>query len=101
MGTSTAGLATPTDLSNLTGIPVATLAQWLWRGLRAGVWGASAPSPLAPSILPWGQPLTDETRYSGGLVRDRQGRWQLLTFRNRRGLAFDIGGSEHYDLASI
>ena len=32
MGTSRVGLATPMDVSELTGIPVATLAQWRWRG---------------------------------------------------------------------
>lgn len=49
---------------------------------RPGIWYATARSALGPYDLRGARPLTDERRYSGRLVRARDGRWLLLAFRN-------------------
>jgi beta-fructofuranosidase len=52
-------------------------------GVTGGVWAAPADTPLGPFDIAAARPLTDDTLYSGRLVRDRSGRWMLLAFRNR------------------
>lgn len=51
-------------------------------GLRAGVWAATGESPLGPFDLAGAHPLTDESLYSGRLVRLRgTDEWRFLAFR--------------------
>lgn len=48
-----------------------------------GVWAVPGDSLLGPFDIGAARPLTDDTLYSGRVIRDRDGRWQLLAFRNR------------------
>jgi beta-fructofuranosidase len=52
-------------------------------GATGGVWAAPGDSLLGPFDIAAAQPLTDDRLYSARLVADRDGRWQLLAFRNR------------------
>jgi beta-fructofuranosidase len=53
-------------------------------GTTGGVWVAMAAGPLGPYELADAVQLTDDSRYVGRLVRDRDtGEWFLLTFRNK------------------
>lgn len=48
-----------------------------------GTWCLPAPSLLGPFDLTQAVRMTNESLYSGRLVRDRAGRWVMLAFRNR------------------
>lgn len=45
-----------------------------------GIWAARGESELGPFDIAGAQLLTDDARYSGRVVRDRDGRWMLLAF---------------------
>lgn len=49
---------------------------------RGAVWAVPADSVLGPFDIASAQPITDDDLYVGRLVRDRDGAWQLLAFRN-------------------
>ena len=51
-------------------------------GLPGGIWCLPCESPLGPFTLDRAVRMTDESLYSGRLVRDRAGRWVMLAFRN-------------------
>ena len=52
-------------------------------GTGGGIWCLPCKSPLGPFNLTQAVRITDESLYSGRLIRDRAGRWVLLAFRNR------------------
>lgn len=52
------------------------------RGVTGGVWAAPAGSPLGPFDIAGAYPLSDSSVYSGKLVRDRAGAWQLMAFHH-------------------
>ena len=52
-------------------------------GTGGGIWGLPCESVLGPFDLTRAVRMTDESLYSGRLVRDRAGRWVMLAFRNR------------------
>lgn len=47
-----------------------------------GVWAVTSASLLGPFDPAQAYPLTDDSLYSGRLVRDPNGRWVMLAFRN-------------------
>lgn len=49
-------------------------------GGTGGVWAVAAPSLLGPFDLSRAVLITDDTLYSGRLVKDRSGRWVMLAF---------------------
>lgn len=49
---------------------------------RGAVWAVAADSVLGPFDIASATPLTDDDLYVGRLIRGRDGRWQLLAFRN-------------------
>ena len=51
------------------------------RGTSGGVWAAPAAGLLGPFAIDQAYPLTDDSLYSGRLVQDRVGAWQLLAFK--------------------
>lgn len=53
------------------------------RADTGGVWAVAAPRVLGPYPVSDARRLTDDTLYSGRLVLDRGGQWNLLAFRNR------------------
>jgi len=61
--------------------------------LTGGVWAVAAPSLLGPFDLSRAVLLTEDTLYSGRLVKDRRGEWVMLAFRAASGSGFvgDIG----------
>jgi beta-fructofuranosidase len=52
-------------------------------GTGGGIWCLPCTSLLGPFNLTQAVCLTDESLYSGRLIRDRAGRWVMLAFRNR------------------
>lgn len=52
------------------------------RGPVCGVWRVDAPSPTGPFDVASAVRLSDEARYSGRLVRRRDGTWVWLAFAN-------------------
>ena len=52
-------------------------------GTGGGIWCLPSTSLLGPFELAQAVRITDESLYSGRLIRDRAGRWVLLAFRNR------------------
>ncbi|WP_019816159.1 glycoside hydrolase family protein [Saccharomonospora saliphila] len=52
------------------------------RGERGGTWCVPVDSPTGPFDVTRAERLTDESLYSGRLVRARDGRWMFLAFRN-------------------
>ncbi len=50
---------------------------------RGGIWCLPCTSLLGPFNLTQAVRITDESLYSGRLIRDRAGRWVMLAFRNR------------------
>jgi beta-fructofuranosidase len=51
-------------------------------GTGGGVWCLPCKSLLGPFKLTQAVRITDESLYSGRLIRDRAGRWVMLAFRN-------------------
>jgi len=51
-------------------------------GVSGGVWAVTGGSLLGPFDPSAAHPVTDSALYSGRLVRDSDGRWVLLAFRN-------------------
>ena len=51
-------------------------------GERGGVWCLPCDSVLGPFDLTRAVRITDESVYSGRLIRDRAGQWVMLAFRN-------------------
>jgi hypothetical protein len=51
-------------------------------GMPGGTWCLPCDSPLGPFDVNRAVRITDESLYSGRLVRDRTGRWTMLAFRN-------------------
>jgi beta-fructofuranosidase len=51
-------------------------------GMPGGIWCLPCESPLGPFHVNRAVRITDESLYSGRLVRDRAGRWVMLAFRN-------------------
>ena len=47
-----------------------------------GVWAVVGGGPLGPFDVEHAFLLVDESRYAGRIVRDREGEWQFLGFRN-------------------
>jgi beta-fructofuranosidase len=47
-----------------------------------GVWAVTGDGPLGPFDPGAAHPVTDRSLYSGRIIRDPQGRWVLLAFRN-------------------
>ena len=52
-------------------------------GTGGGIWCLPGKSLLGPFNLTQAVRMTDESLYSGRLIRDRAGRWVMLAFRNR------------------
>ena len=52
-------------------------------GMPGGIWCLPCESPLGPFTVNRAVRMTDESLYSGRLVRDRAGRWIMLAFGNR------------------
>ena len=52
-------------------------------GTGGGTWCLPCKSLLGPFDLTRAVRMTDESLYSGRLIRDRAGRWVMLAFRNR------------------
>ena len=52
-------------------------------GTGGGIWCLPGKSLLGPFNLTQAVRMTDESLYSGRLIRDRAGRWVMLPFRNR------------------
>jgi len=52
-------------------------------GMSGGIWCLPGKSLLGPFDLTQAVRMTDESLYSGRLIRDRAGRWVMLAFRNR------------------
>ena len=52
-------------------------------GTGGGIWCLPGKSLLGPFDLTQAVRMTDESLYSGRLIRDRAGRWVMLAFRNR------------------
>jgi beta-fructofuranosidase len=52
-------------------------------GTGGGIWCLPCESVLGPFNLTQAVRITDESLYSGRLIRDRAGRWVMLAFRNR------------------
>ncbi len=65
-----------------------SLAAQAVEDLRGGVWLVEAPGPTGPFDVASARLLLDETRYSGRLVRRRDGSWVVLAFE-----AYDEGGT--------
>jgi beta-fructofuranosidase len=61
-------------------------------GERAGVWSVAAESPTGPFDLTRARPLTGPDLYSGRLVTDRSGTWNLLAFQNQDESGAFVGG---------
>jgi beta-fructofuranosidase len=51
-------------------------------GTTGGVWAARGNSLLGPWDIEHAQQLTDNSLYSGRLIRDRSGAWQFLAFHH-------------------
>jgi beta-fructofuranosidase len=51
-------------------------------GEPGGIWCLPADSLLGPFDVAQAVRLTDESVYSGRLIRDRSGQWVMLAFRN-------------------
>jgi beta-fructofuranosidase len=51
-------------------------------GTGGGIWSLPSSSLLGPFNLTQAVRITDESLYSGRLIRDRAGRWVMLAFRN-------------------
>jgi beta-fructofuranosidase len=51
-------------------------------GVRSGVWAVTGGSPLGPFDAAKATPVTDDSLYSGRIVRDPTGDWVMLAFRN-------------------
>jgi beta-fructofuranosidase len=62
--------------------PEALSAAHAARVADAGTWLVQVPRPLGPYDVSAAQPITSRQLYSGKLIRDRGGRWQLLGFIN-------------------
>lgn len=56
------------------------MAQWRREGTSGGIWVAAAEGPLGPFDIRGAHLLADSRHYSGKLVRDRDGTWNLLAF---------------------
>ena len=52
------------------------------RGERGGIWAVAADSLLGPYDVAQATLVADESLYSGRLIRDRNGQWMMLAFRN-------------------
>lgn len=63
-------------------LDVDTSAAMQTTGATGGVWAAPADGPLGPFHLDRVHALTDRSLYSGRLVRDREGDWQLMAFHH-------------------
>ena len=57
-----------------------------------GIWTTTTAGPGRPVDVSAAVRLADETSYAGKLVADREGRWQLLAFRNRDAGGEFVGG---------
>ncbi len=57
-----------------------------------GIWTTATAGPGQPVDVSAAVRLTDEASYVGKLVADREGRWQLLAFRNRDAGGEFVGG---------
>ncbi|MBL0885700.1 family 43 glycosylhydrolase [Myceligenerans indicum] len=75
------------QVENVDGVPVLLfsclaqdMAQERSRTTTGGVWAAPAASALGPFDVGAARQLTDSSRYSGRLVRRRDGQWVLLAF---------------------
>lgn len=53
-----------------------------------GVWAARGTSEIGPFDLASAVLIADATRYAGRAIRDRNGEWQLMAFRNVEGGQF-------------
>lgn len=51
-------------------------------GQRGGIWTVTADALVGPYEIGRARQLTDESLYSGRIVRDRGGRWVMLAFRH-------------------
>jgi beta-fructofuranosidase len=54
-------------------------------GIHGGTWAVPVDGPLGPYDITHAAQVTNESLYSGRLVRDRRGRWNMLAFRNADG----------------
>ncbi len=54
-------------------------------GVHGGIWAVPVDELLGPYDINRAVQVTDESLYSGRLVRDRGGRWIMLAFRNTDG----------------
>lgn len=60
-------------------------------GMRGGVWCVPTDGPLGPYDMGRAVRVTDESLYSGRLIRDRAGRWVLLAFEHADGSGGFVG----------
>lgn len=60
-------------------------------GAQGGIWSVPCESLLGPFDLSSAVRVTDQTLYSGRLIRDRAGQWLMLAFRNADGEGRFVG----------
>lgn len=60
-------------------------------GTRAGTWRVWADSPTGPFDIHSAEHLTDASLYVGKVIRDRQGHWKLIAFRNEDSAGHFVG----------
>jgi beta-fructofuranosidase len=58
----------------------------------AGTWALTVQDPTRCIDIADARPLTDASLYSGRAIRDRDGRWQFLAFRNSGDTGAFVGG---------
>jgi beta-fructofuranosidase len=61
-------------------------------GHPGGIWAVTATDPLGPFDVSKATPVSDDRLYAGRLVRNRDGDWLLLGFRNRGEDGAFVGG---------
>jgi beta-fructofuranosidase len=61
-------------------------------GHPGGIWAVTAADPLGPFDVSQATPVSDDRLYAGRLVRNRDGEWLLLGFRNRGEDGAFVGG---------
>jgi beta-fructofuranosidase len=58
-------------------------SAWQRAGKRGGIWSVPGDSELGPFDLSRAALVVDQSLYSGRIIRDRDGNWVMVAFRNQ------------------